>query len=288
MPEEQILTDLEDILGDQSFDMSDDGEIEVDLDALREAPAETTTEEPAAEAPAAEAPAQEHDWEQRYQNLEPEFTRKSQRLAELEKEVLPGMQSQIDQLVGRLEQVAGREDPNAPADDRVEIPENFGQILQQDPGAGATIIAEIADRVAARKLTPILERVAPMLEDWELESELKAAALVEGREDFFELLPTMRDLIVRSTTDLSFDQAYELASTIGKVGGQQQAATQVEQTQTEAPAPSTDRISPEEAQQRATRLAPDTGVSGEVQPGQRVAGSIEEAFNMAVEDVLEG
>jgi hypothetical protein len=284
MAEEQILSDLEDILGDQSFDMSDDGEIEVDLDALREAPAETTTEEtPATETP---APATEHNWEERYQNLEPEFTRKSQRLAELEKDVLPGMQSQIDQLVGRLEQLAGGEPAEGEFDDRVEIPENFGQIIMQDPGQGAQMIAEIADRVAARKLTPILERVAPMLEDWELESELKAAALVEGREDFFELLPSMRDIIVRSEADLSFDQAYELAKTFS--GVDQQAATNpVQPTQTAAPAPSTeDRISPEEARQIAARLKPDTGVSGEVQQTQRVAGSVEEAFNMAVEDVL--
>lgn len=285
MAEDQILSDLDDILGDQSFELDEDGEIMVDMEALSTPtdPVETTEAQPTTETPA----QPEHNWEERYQNLEPEFTRKSQKLAELEKTVLPGMQSQIDQLVGRLEQIAGGEAPDEGPDDRVEIPENFGQILMQDPGQGAQMIAEIADRVAARKLTPILERVAPMLEDWELESELKAAALVEGREDFFELLPSMRDIIVKSEADLSFDQAYELAKTFSGVD-QQAAATQAQPVQTAAPAPSTDRISPEEAQQIAARLKPDTGVSGEVQPTQRVADSVEEAFNMAVEDVLGG
>lgn len=284
MSEEQILSDLSDLLGDQDFAMGDDGDIEIDGAALREVA--DPVQEAETETVIEEAPEVEHDYEERYRNLEPEFTRKSQRLAELEKDVLPGMQSQIDQLVGRLEQMAGGQPAEGEVDDRVEIPENFGQILQQDPGQGAAIIAEIADRVAVKKLTPILERVAPMLEDWELESELRASALVEGREDFFELLPTMRDIIVRSEADLSFDQAYELAKMSANVD--QQAATQEPATQTVAPAPSTERITPEEALQQASRLAPDTGVSGEVQPEKRVADSVEEAFNMAVEDVLEG
>jgi len=287
MAEEQILQDLDAILGDQSFDLDDDGEIQVDMDALREVPdapadpavpAESTTETP--------APA--HDYEERYKNLEPEFTRKSQRLAELENNVLPEMQQAMANMQGQLTAMQGGETPDEGTDDRVEIPENFGQILMQDPGQGAQMIAEIADRVAARKLTPILERVAPMLEDWELESELKAAALVEGREDFFELLPSMRDIIVKSEADLSFDQAYQLAKTFSGIDQQAVEPTPATTTQTVPTAPSTDRISPEEAQQIANRLKPDTGVSGEVQPTQRVADSIEEAFNMAVEDVLEG
>lgn len=259
--------------------MGDDGEIQIDMEALREPDAgETTAPEETA------TPAPEHNYEERYKNLEPEFTRRSQRLAELEKDVLPQMQQEMARMQGQLQALAGGKDPNAPVDDRVEIPENFGEILMQDPGQGATMIAEIADRVAARKLGPILERVAPMLEDWELESELRHAALKPGREDFFELLPTIRDIIVRSTEDVSFDNAYELAKAFK--GVDQQAAPQVAQEPTVRPAPSTDLVSPEEAAQRAARLAPDTGVSGEVQPTKRVASSIEDAFNMAVEDVL--
>lgn len=288
MSEEQVLSDLSDLLGDQDFAMGEDGDLVIDGEALQTA-SETAQESAAIEPETPEAPAtEEHDYEERYKNLEPEFTRKSQRLAELEKDVLPTMQSQLDQLTGQLTALMSGQQPGTEGevDDRVEIPENFGQILQQDPGQGAAIIAEIADRVAVKKLTPILERVAPMLEDWELESELRASALVEGREDFFELLPTMRDIIVRSEADLSFDQAYELAKTFK--GVDQQAATQAQPVQTEAPATSTDRISPEDALQQASRLVPDTGVSGEVQPEKRVADSVEDAFNMAVEDVLGG
>lgn len=283
MAEEQVLADIEDILGNQDFDMGDDGEIQVDLDALRSEPSEVPTDpEPSEPAPAPETP--EHDYETRYKNLEPEFTRRSQRLAELEKDVLPSMQNEMARMAGQLQALMGGQDPNAPADDRVEIPENFGEILMQDPGQGATMIAEIADRVAARKLGPILERVAPMLEDWELEHELREAALKPGREDFFELLPAIRDIIVKSSEDVSFDSAYELAKTFR--GVDQQSATPAPQAQTPQPAQSTDLVSPEEAAQTAARLKPDTGVSGEVAPEKRVASSVEDAFEMAVEDVL--
>lgn len=278
MADEQILSDLDDILGNQSFDMTDDGEIAVDLAALK------PEADPAEATEGTEGPAPEHDYEERYKNLEPEFTRKSQKLADLENNVLPAMQSAMANMQGQLTAMQGGTDPNAPEDDRVEIPENFGEILMQDPGQGAAMIAEIADRVAARKLGPIIERVAPMLEDWELESELRSAALKPGREDFFELLPAIRDIIVKSSEDISFDSAYELAKTFK--GVDQQTATPAVQDKTVPAAQSTDLVSPEEAIQRATQLAPDTGVSGEVQPTKRVADSVEEAFEMAVEDVL--
>jgi hypothetical protein len=280
MAEEHVLADIEEILGDQSFDMSDDGEIQVDMDQLRAEPAPTEISE---ETPT-ETPAPSHDYEKRYKDLEPEFTRRSQKLADLENNVLPQMQAAMANMQGQLTAMQGGVDPTAPADDRVEIPENFGEILMQDPGQGATLIADIADRVAARKLGPIIERVAPMLEDWELESELRTAALKPGREDFFELLPAIRDIIVKSSEDVSFDSAYELAKTFK--GVDQPAAPTQAQEPTAQPAQSTDLVSPAEAVQRAARLAPDTGVSGEVKPTQRVADSVEDAFNMAVEDVL--
>jgi hypothetical protein len=273
---------------DQDFSMGDDGELVISEEALRGAqePAPDVQSPEAAESP---EDAPRHDWEDRYKNLEPEFTRRSQRLAELEKDVLPGMQSQIDQLTGQLQAVIAGQHPDADdtQDDRVEIPENFGQILMQDPAQGAGLIAEISDRVMEKKLGPVLERVAPMLEDWELESELREAALKPGREDFFELLPTIRDIIVRSPEDISFDAAYGIAKSFS--GVDQLAAAQTQPQPSEDPQPAqqvTERVSPEEAQQIASRLAPDTGVSGEVQPERRVADTVEDAFNMAVEDVL--
>jgi len=272
---------LVNVLGDQDFKMNDEGEIEVDAAAI----AATSTETPpVVEAePTAQPPAAIHNWEERYQNLEPEFTRKSQRLSELEKDVLPEMQQELARLQGQVDGLTRGEQPaDGTVDDGLlEIPTNFGEILMNEPERGAQMIAEIADRVAANKLLPILERVAPMLEDWELETELKTAALVEGREDFFELLPTIRDIIVKSESDLSFDDAYNLAKTFHTVDGEVPPAPAV---QPEVVA--TERISPEDALANANRLAPDTGVSGEVQQGQRVADSVEEAFNMAVEDVL--
>jgi hypothetical protein len=283
MTEEHM--DLDAIL-DQDFAMTDDGEIAVSAEALQGA------QEPAPDVPSSEAAdspeaAPQHDWEDRYKNLEPEFTRRSQRLAELEKDVLPSLQSQIDQLTGQLQAVIAGQQPAQEADDRLEIPENFGEILMRDPSQGAGLIAEISDRVLEQRLGPVLERVAPMLEDWELESELREAALKPGREDFFELLPTIRDIIVRSPQDIGFDAAYDLAKSFK--GVDQLAAQQQAQPASDSPSqpqPATDRVSPEEAQQLASRLAPDTGVSGEVQPERRVASSVEDAFNMAVEDVL--
>jgi uncharacterized coiled-coil protein SlyX len=280
MTEEQKTPDLDDILGDQGFAMTDDGEINLPPESLK---AEEGTPPAGGEEG---APAESHNWEKRYTDLEPEFTRKSQKLAELENETLPAMAAQMERLQGQIDVLTqqGGGTPQVDDDGRVEIPSNFGEVIMQDAEAGAGLIAEIADRVAERRLAPILERVAPVLEDWELETELRTAALAPGREDFFELLPTIRDIIVRSETDLTFDDAYTLAKTFKDVDQLPKgetapvAATPAAQTG--------DRISPEEAQQIAARLKPDTSVSGEVQPTPRVAGSVEDAFNMAVEDVL--
>jgi uncharacterized coiled-coil protein SlyX len=280
MTEEQKTPDLDDILGDQGFAMTDDGEINLPPESLK---AEEDTPPAGGEEG---APAESHNWEKRYTDLEPEFTRKSQKLAELENETLPAMAAQMERLQGQIDVLTqqGGGTPQVDDDGRVEIPSNFGEVIMQDAEAGAGLIAEIADRVAERRLAPILERVAPVLEDWELETELRTAALAPGREDFFELLPTIRDIIVRSETDLTFDDAYTLAKTFKDVDQLPKgetapvAATPAAQTG--------DRISPEEAQQIAARLKPDTSVSGEVQPTPRVAGSVEDAFNMAVEDVL--
>jgi hypothetical protein len=271
--------DLDDILGSEDFGLDDDGEIQMgDMTPQESTPAVTADPPASDDAP----PAPEHNWEERYKNLEPEFTRRSQRLAELEKQVLPGMQSQLDQLTGRLDQLGGGEQP-ADGEGQIEIPENLGDILNQDPAQGAAIIAEISDRVVERRLIPILERVAPMVEDWELESELRTAATREGREDFFELLPAIRDVITRSEKDLSFDDAYNIVKTFQNVDGKAAAPGPVTQT-AEPTAPSTERVSPEEARQLASRIKPDTSVSGEVQPEQRVADSVEDAFSMAVEE----
>jgi uncharacterized coiled-coil protein SlyX len=280
MTEEQKTPDLDDILGNQGFAMTDDGEINIPPESLE---AEEDTPPAGGEEG---APAESHNWEKRYTDLEPEFTRKSQKLAELENETLPAMAAQMERLQGQIDVLTqqGGGTPQVDDDGRVEIPSNFGEVIMQDAEAGAGLIAEIADRVAERRLAPILERVAPVLEDWELETELRTAALAPGREDFFELLPTIRDIIVRSETDLTFDDAYTLAKTFKDVDQLPKgetapvAATPAAQTG--------DRISPEEAQQIAARLKPDTSVSGEVQPTPRVAGSVEDAFNMAVEDVL--
>lgn len=291
MPEEEPTgaPDLDDVLGsDAEFSLDDDGEIQITgaIEIVPD-PAQSTEETPPVTPdPAATpiVPAGEHDYEARYKNLEPEFTRKSQRLAELEKDIVPQMREELARMQGQIDMIGG-DDPDGDEDDRIEIPDNFGEILMQDPMKGVGMIAEIADRVAARQLIPILERVAPMLEDYELESELRSAAMVEGREDFFELLPQMRDIINRGPTDLTFDEAYELAKTVGQIGDPV-IPTPAAPAQPVPVVPATDRITPEEAQQNADRLAPEPEiVSGEVAPTRRVVDSVDDAFNQAVEDL---
>ncbi len=273
--------DLDAILGEGNFDMDDDGEIQIgapDASTTPATPAASGTEPPV------EPAAPQHNWEERYKNLEPEFTRKSQRLSELEKTVLPGMQSQLDHLTGRLEQVTGGE--AKPGTDQIEIPDDLGNILNTDPVRGAAIIADISDHVVERRLMPILERVAPMLEDWELETELRETAMKPGREDFFQLLPQVRKAISESETELSFENAYRLVKTFHKVDNPPPTPTdEPTGVAPQAPqAPSTERISVEEAQQIASRLKPDTSTSGEVQPDKRVVDSVEDAFELAVEE----
>ena len=261
------------------FSMGDDGELQVSTEALQAA------DEPAGEPETQDpAPAPVHDWEERYRNLEPEFTRRSQELAELKRDIVPGLQQQLAHMQGQMDALLAGRGPAPEDDERMAIPENLGEILMHDPSQGAAIIAEISDRVAEKRLGPILERVAPMLEDWELETELRNASLKPGREDFFELLPTIRDIIVRSEEDISFDSAYQLAKQFKGVDKLAQAQTS--ETPAQSQPATTERISPEEAQQIAARLKPDTGVSGEVQAEQRVASSVEDAFNMAVEEYL--
>lgn len=268
--------DLDSVIEDAL--MGDDGEItfasdddNLETDAEPAVEREVTPSEPAPSAP----PKAGHDWEKRYNDLLPEFTRRSQELAELKKDVIPGLQRQIDQIR------AGQTQPDKESsEDLVDVPSNLIEALQ-NPETGAQLIMQLADKVVEQRLGAFVGRVAPMLEDYEIEQELRDVALAEGNEDFFELLPQVRQIIARSSHEVSFADALEIARTFRGVGG-----TTSEPAEAEKPQPATQKVSAKEIAQAAARLQPETGVAGEVQEPARKVGTVEDAVEAAFDEIF--
>jgi len=180
MTDESTATpDLDDLLNDD-FNMGDDGEIQ-----MPETKAEVETPETESTPEVTPDPEPTHDFEKRYNDLLPEFTRRSQDLAELNKHTIPALQAQIDQLR------EGNSRPTENTDDRVKVPEDLAAAMQ-NPEEGAQLIMDLASKVVEQQLGEFVTRVAPMLDDYEIEQELKDVALTKGNEDFFELLPSIR------------------------------------------------------------------------------------------------
>lgn len=273
--------DLDDVIGDAL--MGDDGEIhlpdESSADEPSAEPAQEREEQPEGDTsePAADEPPQpEHNWEKRYNDLLPEFTRRSQELAELKKDVIPGLQQQIDQIR------AGQTRPEQESsDDAVDVPNNLIEAMQ-DPETGAQLIMQLADSVVEQRLGAFVERVAPMLEDYEIEQELRDVALAPGNEDFFELLPTVRQIIARSEREVSFADALNIARTFSGVDGK---TTSEPDEAGDAARPKQQKVSAEEIAQAAARHEPETGVAGEVQPPTDEVGSVEDAVEAALGEI---
>lgn len=267
----EVLPDLDDLLN-ADFEMDDEGEI------VLPAPVQQPTGEQSTEGvmqPQEEA-APQHDFEKRYNDLLPEFTRRSQELAELNKSTIPGMQAQINQL---------REGNSQPAENAVkpvDVPEDLIGTLQ-DPAAGAQLIMDLATKVVEQRMGEFVTRVAPMLDDYEIEQELRSVALAVGNEDFFELLPQIRQIISRSESDLSFADALEIARTFK--GVEQPQTTSTEDGQEPALADQPRRVSAEEIAQQAARNQPETSVAGEVQEPPVQADTVEDAVNAAIDEV---
>lgn len=215
--------------------------------------------------------APQHDWEKRYNDLQPEFTKVTQQNAEL--------RERLDNIEGMLKSQA----TSKPRQDEFGY-DDYGQ---PDPQAFEQQVSEITKAV----LDEALQLYVPqdMVKQWRANSEVQEA--LNAHEDFTEMLPHIESVYNRfPEADMTVEQAYQLAkfaveSVQGQGSHEQPAAPVVD---TPATTPSEPHPSPEELYARSQRLQTAEGhsVDGSWEP-EEVVKTPRDAIAAAIRDLEE-
>lgn len=235
----------------ESAELGDNGYIEFKYaEPEPETPAEATP--PAAapvDTPKADPPPT--DWEKRYKDLEREFTRKSQELAE----------------VKRAPQA--KPEPEAPKPavnplDLISDPDRFNEY----------VASHSKEEVAALR-----KELAPIIENRKFQNEINE---VVGRNpDFWDYFPAVREIVAE--VDMPFEAAYNIARRFFPNAGKKTDPPADEPPKADPP-PST-KVPARAVAERAAALQTESGVSdaSASAPARKIT-SIHDAFNAALED----
>lgn len=242
-----------------------------------------TTEEPAPEPEKKEEPAKaapEHDYQKRYEDLLPEFTRKSEEL----KRAMEKLEALEARLTGPK-----KEEPAPPADpwDGVDLRE---VLLNGDAKEVRELLDKTVERRVSSIINPVLQQLVPFVEQMQVASVVND--LVTKHPDALDYVEEIREVLnLEGTETLSLEQAYTVAKGVRarlaatspskKEGAPPPVATPA----TPSPAP-TKKESREELERAAARLKSpaDTGRAGTVEEPERVVDSIRGAFEQALLD----
>lgn len=250
-----------------------------------DAPAQSTTAEPAqpAKEPATPAaPAAPDTFKERYDNLLPEFTRKSQELTELKAELA-------------LLKASGAKPAETPAEADPFADLDLAELVAADPDEARTKLRNAVKAQAELLLKPMLDKIAPVLAEQELEAELRNT--IQQYPDFIGEMPKVRQVLsLDPTGKMTFEQAYQLVKKLAPAspaGSPEPKKEQSEPAVTPTPPTSLAPASGatrEELERRAARPGSpaDTGVAGTVTEPERKVTTVRDAFEKAVEQVLAG
>lgn len=269
----------------ENMEMGDDGEVQVRL--ANAAPVADPAPDPApavapdpAPAPKAEPPAV--DWEKRYNDLRPEFDRTKTEMAELK--------AKLDKLTA-APPAAQEKTPPAEAP-TLDLYGDAKTVTEQVRGLVSNALDE--------KFGPLMDRMQTALIDWELQREFQLAGAQHG-EAFFERLPIIHEIIKTVPQPLSFEEAFKLSLKVKPLSSSPAAGAANAQERVSAPdtaqqrapavAPPATPPAPQPADaERAARLAvvqagADTGRGGSATEPQRVAKTVKQALELALEEM---
>lgn len=188
----------------ESIEMGDDGSLDMQIRPQEPAPAAPESPGPGEppEQLADDTPeyatedllAEIDNWEDRYKNLQGAYTRGQQELKE--------QGERLARLEGKLEAQA----KTPPTDDG--DPWYDGQPATQD------IEALVAQRVEAALKDAVPGDVEELVSDWKIGKELQA--VIAAHEDFPAYVPAIQKLLDTVSTDLTYEEAYQLAKQFGQ------------------------------------------------------------------------
>jgi hypothetical protein len=189
----------------ESVEMGEDGNLDMRIrpqEPVVETPESDGPSEPP-EAPLADTPEYETEdllaeidtWEDRYKNLQGAYTTGQQALKE--------QGERIARLEGKLE--AGvQTPPTDEADSWADAP---------DPSA-QDIDALVAKRVDAALKDAVPQDVDELVQDWKIGKELQE--VIAAHDDFPAYVPAIQHLLDTVETDLSYEEAYQIARKFGQ------------------------------------------------------------------------
>lgn len=282
---DEAFSAWEDQGGFQPDDANGEFRLSPQKDSEAETPAEQTSDDPNTP-----ADPQPDPYEKRYNDLLPEFTRRSQRLSELEKDIIPGLQSRLTDLEEKLQlAVRGQEHAAETPSPSSEITPELWMEIQADPEKGAKYIDSIVNKRIETFAQQIESALGPVLEDWQIEQEVIQAAREFG-DDFFQSFPAIHKVMTESEKELSFAEAYKLV----KAFGIQSAPPPAAETSNEpaprpqaTPEPGPPKMAASEIAAQAARLAPETSVAAEVVEKAPALPSVDQAFERALSRLTE-